>query len=198
MLLVAQSIAMPAPVQPVNKTVTVPIRPPPKSDLRFTSACSYLDPFLDPTYCSCTDTSTLGASLVCNVDVLGIDTIGVKADIEPCATPLHMDLDVTEAALGIDYPIANIEAGDQQYFPIPGLDWPVPFVGDAGAQMVVTIDGNIAALRLTLGVDACATTVIGTACGSTLDPADFPINILTGEFNFSDLCTAKNKEVVEA
>lgn len=224
--LAMSALAMPTPL-PTNGTQIVK-RAPPTSDLRFTSACSYLTDSL-PDFCTCVDTTTLGASLACDVDVIGLDTIGVKGDFEPCGSPLHIDLEVTEADLGIDYPIAGITMGDSQSFPIPGLDWGIPGLGDAGGQMVnvthvklsilrcfsrclnatclsqtctqaVTIDGNIAALTVTVGVDACGSVLGITTCASTVDPVDFPINLLSGEFDFSDLCTAKAKgvSVVEA
>jgi len=195
--LAMSALAMPTPL-PTNGTQIVK-RAPPTSDLRFTSACSYLTDSL-PDFCTCVDTTTLGASLACDVDVIGLDTIGVKGDFEPCGSPLHIDLEVTEADLGIDYPIAGITMGDSQSFPIPGLDWGIPGLGDAGGQMAVTIDGNIAALTVTVGVDACGSVLGITTCASTVDPVDFPINLLSGEFDFSDLCTAKAKgvSVVEA
>ena len=30
-------------------------------------------------------------------------------------------------------------------------------------------------------------------CASTVDPIDFPINVLSGTFDFGDLCQAKTK-----
>ena len=126
LLLTAQSFALPvATVAPHNVTKSIPVHAPPTSDERFTSACAYLSPFLDPSMCGCTDTSTLGASVVCTVDIVvpglpPLDTIGVKMNFEPCAQPMHMDLEVTEAAIPLDVPIADISAGDAQYLPVPG------------------------------------------------------------------------------
>ena len=145
-----------------------------------------------PSFCSCSD-KDLGAIAECNVNVMGLDTIGVKADFEPCAQPLHVDLEVTESDLGIDYPIAGLTAGEDNEIPIPGLSWSIPIVGGADAMMAVKIDGNLDALQLSIGVDACATVLGFKECGSDLT-SDLPINLINAQFDFSNLCAAKREE----
>jgi hypothetical protein len=156
--------------------------------------CSYIEDYL-PSFCSCTD-KDLGGVADCQVSVLDLDTIGVKADIEPCAQPFNMDLEITEADMGIDYQIASLTAGEDEDIPVPGLSIGIPFVGSAGINMAVKIDGNLDALTLSLGVDACISDV---GCGSDL-LSSLPIWLLNTQFDFSDLCegkkvAAKPKEV---
>jgi len=175
------------PHRPTNiRPEDIPDRKPPESDLRYTSACTYLSQYL-PSFCQCTDTSTLGATLECSVNVLDIDTVGVRADFEPCADPLHMDLEITESTFGIDYPIADLTAGTDEEVPIPGLSFSIPVVGSAGANMAIKIDGNVADLTVAVGVDACMSVLGVNTCGKDLTSM-LPIYILQGDFHFSALC----------
>jgi len=159
---------------------------PPTSDLRFTSACAYIADVL-PSFCTCTDTSTLGASMSCMVDVLGIDTVGVKGDFEPCANPFYMSLDVTEETFGINFPIADLSAGSDELVQIPGLSFGLPGIGSADAYMAIKIDGTVADMSIAIGVDACMTLVGFKTCGSDLT-SSLPIYILKNTLHFQGLC----------
>lgn len=154
--------------------------------------CDYIADYL-PSFCSCED-KDLGAIAQCDVDVLGLDTIGVKADFEPCAQPLHIDLEITESDMGIDYPITGITAGEDNEIPIPGLSWGIPIVGTADAEMAVKIDGNLDDVTISLGVDACATVLGVEECGSDLT-SELPIYLLNSEFDFSDICDSMKKKI---
>lgn len=123
---------------------------------------------------------------MCKINVLDIDTVGVQATFTPCAQPLSMSLDITEADVPIDYPIASLTAGTDEEIPIPGLVWTIVAVS-AQANMAVKIDGNLDAVTISLGVDACASIFGFQKCGSDLT-SDLPIYILNDQFDFSELC----------
>ena len=124
--------------------------------------------------------------------MLGLDTIGVKLDLEPCADPMTFSLDITESDLGIDFPIADLTAGEDEEILVPGLSISIPGVPvGAGIAMDIKIDGNIEQLDLSIGVDACANIpIIGQECGSSLVPG-LPIWLLNDEFDFSDFCSRR-------
>jgi len=65
--------------------------------------CEIIAPDL-PSFCSCTDSSAVGATAECDVNFLHVDTIGLKAVFAPCAMPAHISLEVTEADIGERWP----------------------------------------------------------------------------------------------
>merc|ERR1712000_660639 len=109
-----------------------------------------------PSFCQCANTQ-YGFVVDCSVDFLDLDTIGLKADIKPCGNPASMSLDITEADLGIDYPIAMIQMGTTKNFPIPGLSVDIPIVGNAGVQVAVVLNGNLNDFDVKVGLNACGT-----------------------------------------
>jgi len=176
------SLALAAPVLWRNTT---------KEGVKYTSVCDYLNSYL-PDFCECSDVD-LGAVAKCQVNVMDVDSVGVKAQFEPCAQPLTIGLEITEADAGIDYPIAGISAGDDKEIPVPGLSFGLPVIGSADANMAVKVDGNIDAVNIAIGVDACATVLGFKKCGSSLT-SELPIWILNGQFDFSNLCAVRTSE----
>jgi len=150
--------------------------------------CEIIASYL-PSFCTCQDKS-LGGIAQCQVNMLNLDTVGLKMDIEPCADPAHVNLDVTEADLGIDYPITGLTAGEDEDIPIPGLSINIPVVGDAGVNAVVDLDGNVDQFTMDLGLDACAEVMGYQQCGSKLT-SELPVWVLQGTFSFGDMCEQK-------
>ena len=66
----------------------------------------------------------------------------MKIDLEPCAEPAGLSLDITERDHHIDFPITGITAGKAQNIPIPGLSIAVPKIGNLGVDAAVLIQGN--------------------------------------------------------
>ena len=165
-LFLASSLALP--LAPRNATA-IPVRAPPTSDKRFTSACAYLEPYLDTSMCTCADTSTLGAQIECDVNVIDLDTIGVKADVEPCSEPMHMDMEVTEADMGIDFPIADITAGVAQQIPVPGRTrLAARTCPDAACPFVITLTClSLAFCAQSSGASPASATLAPTWCAAT-------------------------------
>ena len=136
--------------------------------------------------------ATLGIKLSCQVDVLGIDTVGVEANAALCDQPAGVSLEITEADAGIDFPIAKLELGTDEEIPIPGLTFGIPVVGSADANMAVKLTGDLSALEVDLGVDACMSILGAKTCGGDLF-SGLPIYVLQGQFDFSDMCNHKLK-----
>lgn len=65
----------------------------------FASICDVMDPYL-PSMCPCTDTSAYGASIDCEIDFLYLDEIDFQVAFEPCATPAHASISVSDADFG--------------------------------------------------------------------------------------------------
>ena len=161
------------------------------STARATSLCSIVSGDL-PSSCSCQD-QQLGATLTCSVNMLGVETVGVQAVLAPCDSTAHMDLDIYETDLGINYTIAGVSAGEEKDIPIPGLDIDIPVIGNAGVNVAVEFGGNLSELEVKLGLDACIDLpVVGEHCGSALTK-ELPIWILSGSYDFSSLCSSKGK-----
>jgi hypothetical protein len=116
-----------------------------------------------------------------------LDTVGVVLTIEPCAMPMVFKFEMTEADAGVDYTY-QFTSGETEEIPVPDLNVPIPGLGDAGVMMDVKIDGNVDALEIAMGIDACVDTYGYETCASTYDPVDFPIWILYATFNFEDVC----------
>ena len=154
------------------------------------SVCDIIGPDL-PSACTCAPMN-LGGRMTCSVSIIGLETIGVVVDMEPCAQPMNFDIEVTEGDIGIDYKIASLTTGEDSDIPVPGLSVDVPVLGSAGVNMVVKIDGNVGALSLGFGVDACASVLGYEKCGADVDPAQFPTLLLNSSYSFSGVCSNLN------
>jgi hypothetical protein len=64
--------------------------------------------------------------------------------------------------------VANIVAGTNTEFPIPGLSVEIPVVGSAGVFAAVKLEGDANQLSVQLGLDACGQIFGETECGSKL------------------------------
>ena len=154
-----------------------------------TTFCGVLEPDL-PSFCGCVD-APYGGTLNCTVAITAggvtLDTVVVVLDLQPCALPMYFSFEVTEAAAGVDYKY-EITAGEEEMVPVPYLSVAIPGLGEAGVFMIVDIDGNIDALTIDIGVDACVDTFGLLTCASTVDPVDFPIWLLEATYDFGDVC----------
>ncbi len=91
--------------------------------------------------------------------------------------------------MGIDYKLASLQAGTDEEYDVPGLVWTI-LAASAQAEMAVKIDGNLDDVAVELGVDACATILGYKKCGKDL-VTGLPIYLISGKFDFSDICSAK-------
>lgn len=156
----------------------------------YNSVCDVIRPDL-PSVCLCSNSSSgsLGGQVNCTINVLGIDTLDLIADIEPCTSPMFINFKVEEKKIGFHYQ-HRVAAGTLQELDI-GLDIGIPEVGNAGVYVAVEIDGTLSALALKLGVDICATvSSVGRECGSKLPLHNNPLPywILDAAFHLSDVC----------
>lgn len=144
-----------------------------------------------PSECTCSDSQGGLAGIVqCSIDVLGEETITVKANIEPCHSPMEVQFEVSESALGIDWHY-TLDAGINKEIAIPGLSISIPGIASAGINAVLALDGNVDDLDVQLGIDVCGSVIIiGEECGSDISDA-LPIWILDEEFNFGSVCGSK-------
>jgi len=156
--------------------------------------CEVFEPYIPSSYCTCIDEGTLGATIECSYaiveDYITVDTLGLILKLDPCANPMFYSIDVTEADLGIDL-YYELTGDSEEKFPLPGLSYPIPPFGEVGLFMDVYISGNVAELTLDFGVDICL--MDGSEeCASEYYPYDtvFPVWIIEGIFDFSDICAA--------
>lgn len=125
--------------------------------------------------------------MTCNVDVLGVDTITVIGDVEPCSNPMYMSVEVKEADIGFDFGPYKVAAGDQEEIDV-GLDIGIPDIANAGIYLAVLIQGNIDAVELKLGVDVCGSIpIVGKECGSKISKS-LPIWLLDTTVSFGGTC----------
>jgi hypothetical protein len=125
--------------------------------------------------------------LQCNVDFFDLDTIGLDLNLSPCVNPASATLSVTDTKFNIHHELAGLHAGKALQWPIPGLSLSLPDVGEVGVVVDFNIEGNIAELDLSVGLDACGKIVHVGICGSRLH-IGLPLNILSHTFNFSQAC----------
>lgn len=108
----------------------------------------------------------------------------------PTSSPRHPS--ITAGPDDFDYQIAALEAGTKKTIPIPGLSITIPVVGSAGIVLDLQLDGDVNGLQVEIGLDACATTLIGQECGSALISA-LPVWILNQTLSFSSICPSAAK-----
>jgi len=126
--------------------------------------------------------------LLCAVSLDG-DKIGIRLDVKPCAEPeAYVNVAVTEANHNLSYSIAGIKAGQEEDIPLPGVSIDIPKVGNAGVDVAVELGGNLDALTISVGVDACVGVGPKEVCGHALAPKLLPIWLLEGTFHFGSLC----------
>lgn len=152
------------------------------------SICSVLNEYL-PSFCYCSDAANSLAKIKCPASLFG-DTVTVEMDIAPCASPAYGDFLVSDSEFGIKYEVGKVSAGDDESIDIPGLSVSIPGIPvSAGVVLDVGIDGNVASLKLNVGLDACAQIPVwGKECGSDLT-SSLPIELLQHTFSFNGICT---------
>jgi hypothetical protein len=166
-----------------------------------TTFCQIVQPDLPPE-CSCQDNTAGPLSFVVACvkvfdDVMLNDTIGIDLTLAPCdAQGSSLSLNLTEQAHGINFRIAGLRAGDETNFPIPGLSALVPGIGSVGVDMAVLIFGNVDALTLEIGLNACAMVHTHEICASAIPGLNriLPWWILQGTYSFGHVCNATNME----
>lgn len=147
-----------------------------------------------PSECKCTPAAA-GGTLACDLKVsVGSfsDEVTMTLDLEPCAQPsATATFEVKETAAAVDYK-KGVSLPDTEEIPIPQLDWQIPGLPvGAQANIAVEMTGDLQALVLELGLDACITLpVVGTSCGADLPIPGFPLYLVKGTFDFSSLCAA--------
>jgi len=126
--------------------------------------------------------------LECDVSFLGLDTIGLAADLAVCGDDLHANVEIVESALGIDYKVAGISSDSTTDIAVPGLSVGIPKIGDAGVQVAINLHGTASSLSAKIGLDACAKVLGFKLCGGNLLPV-LPIWILDGTWQLpSSIC----------
>lgn len=152
-----------------------------------TSLCGVISHDL-PSFCSCADVANHGVNVKCLVNLLGLDHVGLEADLLPCAQTASLELDITDTKFGIHHKIAGIEAGIDKQFAVPGLSVKIPIINvQAGVVIDVSLLGNANNLSLSIGIDACAKVLHKNRCGSKLTHK-LPIKILSGHWSFGQYC----------
>eukprot|EP00444_Apocalathium_aciculiferum_P064737 CAMPEP_0183561712 /NCGR_PEP_ID=MMETSP0371-20130417/96919_1 /TAXON_ID=268820 /ORGANISM="Peridinium aciculiferum, Strain PAER-2" /LENGTH=261 /DNA_ID=CAMNT_0025770279 /DNA_START=67 /DNA_END=852 /DNA_ORIENTATION=+ len=139
-----------------------------------------------PASCTCSN-KPIGGTVFCKIGVLFSDHFGLKADVDPCGDEAHIDLQVTESRMGINFTMAAIKAGDTEDIPIPGLTVGIPKVGDADVDVAILMQGSLEAFTVKLGVDACAETAGKKVCGADLTKY-LPFWILDGTYSNKGIC----------
>jgi diketogulonate reductase-like aldo/keto reductase len=151
--------------------------------------CSVVQPYVGP--CECQNVNG-GIKVACDVDLLGIDTVGVALASQPCASAVTADIEVTEKDLGIDYKVAKLGAGADDNIPIPGLSIGIPGTSlNAGAVLVVQLDGGMTDISIKVGLNLCVDVIIGSLCGNDIPGLSgvlpvFPISFQ--HIDFSGVC----------
>jgi hypothetical protein len=146
------------------------------------SFCGVVAPYL-PSFCTCREPySVAGGVIDCSISKWG-ETVAISGEVLPCARPARIDLQITS-------PI-HYQWGEslpfQEQVAIPGLDFDIPGIGHVGAVVDITFKGNIQAMELAIGVDACADVIRWEKCGADLTH-DLPIEIIDHTFDFFDIC----------
>ena len=108
--------------------------------------CGLVAPVL-PSFCQCADSGS-SSNITCSINFLDIDTIGVQVLMNPCTPPASISMDIVEADMGIDYPIADLVAGIKKQIPVPGLNVIVPELGTLGVVVDVAINGDLSAFEV--------------------------------------------------
>lgn len=157
-----------------------------------------------PEECSCTEPHAYSVVMECvkvfNSTFLD-DTIGLKVVLDPCdPVAARLSIDVTEQNYNIDYPIDQITAGVERNYPIPGMNVHVPYVVNLGLDVDVLVEGNLDALTLKLGLNACAGVSTRQMCAGDIPLLNdiLPWWVLDGTYSFGDYCEAQDEMIMMA
>ena len=169
-----------------------------KEDAPPAGMCERIHPEDLPEECTCREPRPLGLLIECRKVFNSTwfnDTIGMAIDIDPCnEMGSSMSINITEFDHGINYRIAGVRAGEEQYYPIPGCSIIVPVVGSMGLDADVLIYGNPDQLTIKVGLNACTVVASHTICASSVPGlnAILPWWILSGTYSFGDVCETKS------
>lgn len=148
--------------------------------------CGIVSDYL-PNFCACYPSGPVDGSVDCTVDMLDVDTIEFEGNFSVCSEPASVSVTVQEDDIGFSWS-DGFSLGDDVQVPIPGLSVDIPYVGSAGVVLDVEFDGDISALSIDIGLDACADLpVVGKKCGSDIT-SELPIELIQQTFDFSDAC----------
>lgn len=102
----------------------------------------------------------LGAS--CEINLLGVETIGVSFGIHQCDDPVRVGVRVNDSSLGIDW---KDSLSGQDRVGVPDLSITVPVLGSAGVFINFDIAGSKNAISPLIGIQACIhAPVVGWKC----------------------------------
>jgi len=146
-----------------------------------------------PGICSCAPSGRIGATVTCQVGIpLSGLTIGASAHILPCGDP---------ASFGYRAWAGNRELANRQWTATFSTNMPLPAppagfsIGIASVTTRAEISGAVRRGRLTanLALGVCGKFMFVGSCCNTDCPfpmsrAPLPVNLITGTYDFSDLC----------
>lgn len=155
------------------------------ADVAVSDFCGEIQSHL-PDRCSCVSLM-YGAQIGCEVDFFHVDTIGFTATLDVCDVPATANIRVNDTKIGIDHELAGLTAGKAVDIPVPGLSLTIPKIGSVGVNAVFDIEGDLEALDIKLGIDACGKILGVQLCGEKLTKK-LPIYLLDHTFNFGSLC----------
>eukprot|EP00949_MAST-11_sp_MAST-11-sp1_P000525 g525.t1 len=155
------------------------------SALAGSSVCSYVQPYL-PGICSCQGL-TYGFDAKCNVQIPNVATLGLQAVVNPCGWSPEASIYVTAQNL-YRYKLFGISSPNTHDVPIPGASWSVPYVGEVGLSVAVSLGGSLQGLSMAVGVDGCAKVLGFGKCGRDVSPY-LPFNVFNSRWSFpSSVC----------
>ena len=150
------------------------------------SACDDI-PLL-PDFCQCKDLDD-GAQLLCSTTLLRQD-LAFSLRVAPCDSPAQVKFDISIDGQPWSY---TVTAGQTGSVDIPGLSFGVAGVS-AGAVLDYALGGNAEALKIDLGIDACASAFGFKTCGSSLT-SELPLEILDEKIHFG-ACFAEREPLL--
>ena len=114
-----------------------------------------------------------------------------QIDVEPCADPAQVSLDILDAKRHIDFPIKTVKAGEDVEIPIPDLSIVVPKIGSLGLVADIAVEGDVSLLNLKVGLNACGKILKHTLCASQIPIVDkiLPVWVVDHSFSFGHICT---------
>eukprot|EP00729_Bicosta_minor_P007757 gene7757-32635_t len=145
-----------------------------------------------PPFCDCTVAHAYGADLNCSTNVLGV-SFDATFNFEPCdPKDPHIHVQFT----GASFPLWGFDIGEGRTgsIGIPGLNYGIPIVAEAGASLTYEFgiqngaDADMS-INIKLGLDACARLIpIAEECLGNYIPQLFPIVFLDETVNAGQVC----------
>lgn len=101
-----------------------------------------------------------------------------------------MAVEVADQSLYLDETFGPYMIGETEKVPVPGLNFYVPMVGAVGGMLEIKMNGNVEALTVTIGIDACMSVFGYEKCGADIT-SELPYWIMNDSINFSHFCSAQ-------